>query len=162
MQCSLDGSCPTSKTVTITLLIGWKIIFASVICCDTHWMALFQNYVWWPCPTFKMVSKSSDWLKIGNIQQSSSEALDGMKQNFNKKCLDGSLLKLYELTMHIFPRWLLSSNIVKHEAFTYQVSNHKQSSVSTHAFNIHMLNFPYFVNMLLSYHASHGIAPFLV
>ena len=50
------------------LIFFWRITRpnGTIFGYDTHWMALFQNYICWPCLTFQMITTASDWLKFEN------------------------------------------------------------------------------------------------
>ena len=81
--------------------------------CDTHWMVLFQNLVWWPCLTSNMLP----WLLIcWQINIFYFKTIWWNEIKFNPNSLGGSLQYFYPLTPVKYPRYQI---LVFHKYFQF-------------------------------------------
>ena len=101
-----------------TFPISWYVTY-----CDTPLMDLFQNWVRWPCTSFKLGSKAL-WV-VENYKSvkipffmvenyKSSESLNGKWiEVWFRKALKLSFSEIMSVDRIHFPTWLLHSNTVK-------------------------------------------------
>jgi hypothetical protein len=113
-------------------------------------MVLFQICVWWPCPYFKMDANSSDRLGIRTLWQfSSSDPLEGLKWNLNRKKALVVSFQIFDYFCCWFcPLFKMGINIVK--LLLWLVTTDSLGSILLSRLSLYILQSVETINSLLT------------